>query len=115
VFTIKDLTFVRLNNQYYQALYMGKIKLLRRYKARLDKVERNGYNDNIKYDYEYSKNEELYLQQEDGTLTPVRLNERSLLSKLNDTNTARSIVRNKDLNLRVEKDVITLLVSLEKE
>jgi hypothetical protein len=114
LFVIKDMTFIRINNQYYEALHQGKTKLLRRYRARLDKVERNGYNDNIKYDYEYSKTEELYLQQEDGTLTPVRLNERSLLSKLNDTKTARSIVKSQNLNLRSEKDVITLLATLEQ-
>jgi hypothetical protein len=113
IFTILDKTFIRLHSQYYEALHLGKVKLLRRYKARLDKVERNGYNEHIRYDFEYSKSEDLFLEQEDGTLTAVRFNERSLLSKLPDYKTARSIVRNQNLNLRSEKDVIMLLSSLE--
>ena len=32
-FTINDLTFIRIKNYYYQALYVGKTKLLRRYNA----------------------------------------------------------------------------------
>lgn len=112
-FTIRDMTFVRINDQYFAALYLGKTKLLRLYKARLDKVERNGYNENVKYDYEYSKSEDLFLQLDDGSLAAVKLNERSLLSKLRDSQTARGIVENLNLNLRSEKDVITLLTRLE--
>lgn len=114
VFTINDRTFIRINKQYFEALYLGKNKLLRRHIARLDKVERNGYNENIRYDYEYSKNEDLFLQQDDGSLVAVKLNERSLLSKLPDYQTARTIVKNQNLNMRSEKDVITLLTSLEQ-
>jgi hypothetical protein len=113
-FTISNRKFIRLNNQYYEALYLGRTKLLRRYTARLDKVERNGYNENIKYDYEYSKGEDLFLESRDGTLSPVRLSEKSLLSKLSDPQNARAIVRAQKLNLRSEKDVITLLAELEQ-
>jgi len=113
-FIVNDLTFVRLKNQYYQALYDGKTKLLRRYTARLDPVGRNGYNENIQYDYEYTKGDDLFLQTADGSLIPVKLNERSLLSKLSDKSGARNIVQEQNLNLRSEKDVISLLVKLEQ-
>ena len=113
-FVINDLTFVRVNEQYYQALYNGKTKLLRRYTARLDRVERNGYNENIQYDYEYFKGDDLFLLIADGSVVPVKLNERSLLSKLSDKSGARNIVQAQNLNLRSEKDVITLLTRLEQ-
>lgn len=113
-FTINDRAFFRLNNQYYEALYLGKIKLLRRYTARLDKIERNGYNEHLKYDYEYSKGNDLFLYQQDGSIDPVRLSEKSLLSKLSDYKEARTIVREQNLNLRTEKGVIALLNSLER-
>lgn len=110
-FTINDLTFVRINGQYYEALYLGKTKLLRKYTARLDQVEKNGYNESIKYDYEYYKNQDLFLQLADGSIQPVRLREKSLLSKLHPT--AKGIIRQDNLDLRSEKDVIQLLSKLE--
>lgn len=113
-FTINDLTFVRVKNQYYQALYVGKTKLLRRYTARLDRVERNGYNENIPYDYEYTKGDDLFLQLADGLLVPVKLNQRSLLAKLSDQPGVRNIVQKQNLNLRSEKDVIALLAKLDQ-
>ncbi|MPR32965.1 hypothetical protein [Salmonirosea aquatica] len=113
-FMINDLTFVRVKSQYYQALYDGKTKLLRRYTARLDPVERNGYNENVQYDYEYTKGDDLFLQSLDGSLVPIKLNERSLLAKLSDQRGARNIVQEQKLNLRSEKDVIALLTKLEQ-
>lgn len=113
-FRINDMTFVRIKNQYYQALYVGKTKLLRRYTARLDPVERNGYNENISYDYEYTKGGTLFLQSADGQLVPVKLNQRSLLAKLADQPGARNIVQEHNLNLRSEKDVIALLAKLDQ-
>lgn len=114
-FNIGDRTFLRLKNQYFESLYSGKkTKLLRRYNARLDKVERNGYNENVKYDYEYSKSDDLFLQEPDGNIIPVKLNERNLLSKLPDAKAARQIIKNHDLNLRTERDVLTLLAKLEQ-
>ncbi len=113
-FIINDLTFVRVKNQYYQALYTGTTKLLRRYTARLDPVERNGYNENVPYDHEYSKGDDLFLQNADGSLVPIKLNERSLLSKIANTSGARNIVQEHNLNLRSEKDVIALLAKLDQ-
>jgi hypothetical protein len=113
-FVINDLTFVRVKSQYYQVLYAGTTKLLRRYTARLDPVERNGYNENVQYDYEYTKGDDLILQNADGSLIPVKLNERSLLSKLSDQPEARNIVQEQKLNLRSEKDVIALLAKLDQ-
>lgn len=113
-FTINDLTFIRIKNYYYQALYAGKTKLLRRYTARLDPVGRNGYNENIPYDYEYTKSDNLFLQSADGELVPVKLNQRSLLAKLSDQPGARNIVQEQNLNLRSEKDVIALLAKLDQ-
>lgn len=113
-FKIGDRTFIRLKNQYFEAIYSGqKRKLLRRYNARLDKVERNGYNENVKYDYEYSKSDDLFLEEPNGNTIPVKLNERNLLSKLPDATTARRIIKNHELNLRSERDVVSLLVKLE--
>lgn len=112
-FIIKDRTFFRLKNQYFEVLYSGKkIKLLRRYSARLDKVERNGYN-NLKYDFEYVKSEDLFLQDLDGTLVPIKLHERNLLSKLPNPKAARLIIKSHELNLRTEADVVMLLAKLE--
>lgn len=113
-FTINNLTFVRIKGYYYQALYVGKTKLLRRYTARLDPVGRNGYNENIPYDYEYTKSDNLFLQSADGQLVPVKLNQRSLLAKLSDQPGARNIVEEQNLNLRSEKDVIALLAKLDQ-
>lgn len=113
-FTINDLTFVRIKNQYFQTLYVGKTKLLRRYTARLDPVERNGYNENVPFDHEYSKGDDLFLQTADGSLIPIKLNPRSLLSKLSDQPGARNIVQEQNLNLRTEKDVIALLAKLDQ-
>ncbi|WP_373515088.1 hypothetical protein [Persicitalea sp.] len=114
-FEIKDRIFIRLRNQYFEAVYTGReTKLLRRYNARLDKVERNGYNENVKYDYEYSKSEDLFLQESDGNIIPVKLNERNLLSKLPDAKTARQIIREHKLNLRREEDLLVLLTKLEQ-
>ena len=113
-FMINDLTFIRVKNQYYQALYMGTTNLLRRYSARLDPVERNGYNENVEYDYEYSKNDDLFLLTSDGSLVPIKLNERSLLAKLSDRPGVRNIVQEQNLNLRSEKDVIALLAKLDQ-
>jgi hypothetical protein len=113
-FVINDLLFVRIRKQYFQALYDGKIKLLRRYSARLDPVERNGYIENVQYDYEYSKNEDLFLLTFAGSLLPVKLNERSLLSKLSDQPEARTIVQEQKLNLCSEEDVIALLAKLDQ-
>ena len=113
-FLVEDRTFVRIRNQYYEALYTGKkTKLLRRYNARLDQVERNGYNENIKYDYEYSKSEDLFLQGPDGDIIPIKLNERSLLAKLPDARTARRLIKEHRLNLRREEDVLLLLAKLD--
>ena len=113
-FNIGDRTFLRLKNQYFEAIYSGpKTKFLRRYNARLDKVERNGYNENVKYDYEYSKSEDLFLQEPNGNIIPVKLNERNLLSKLPDAKAARQIIKNHNLNLRNERDVVSLLAKLE--
>lgn len=113
-FVIDDRTFLRSKNQYFEVLYSGKnIKLLRRYNARLDKVERNGYNENVKYDYEYAKSEDLFLQGLDGTPVPIKLHERNLLSKLPNPKAARLIIQNHELNLRTEADVIVLLAKLE--
>jgi hypothetical protein len=111
-FTINDQTFIRINGQYFEALYVGKTKLLRKYLARLDKVERNGYNESIKYDYEYSKNQDLFLHLADGSLQPIRLREKSLLSKLHPT--AKGIIQKENLDLRSEKDIIVLLSKLEQ-
>ncbi len=114
-FNVGDRTFVRLKNQYFEAIYSGqKIKLLRRFNARLDKVERNGYNENVKYDYEYSKSDDLFLEESNGSIIPVKLNERNLLSKLPDAKAARQIIKNHDLNLRSERDLVSLLAKLEQ-
>ncbi|GHB80746.1 hypothetical protein [Persicitalea jodogahamensis] len=113
-FRIGDRLFVRLKNQYYEALYSGiSTKLLRRYNARLDKVERNGYNENVSYDYEYFKSEDLFLQEPEGSIISVKLNERNLLSKLPDAKIASEIIKNHNLNLRSEQDVVALLTKLE--
>ncbi|TDB61820.1 hypothetical protein [Arundinibacter roseus] len=113
-FTILDKTFVRINNQYYEAVYLGQTKLLRKYRARLDAVEKNGYNEALKYDYEYIKSEDLYIQTARRALQPVKLTEKSLLSRLSHHPSARVIVREQNLNLRSEKDVVTLLSTLEQ-
>lgn len=113
-FVVNGRTFLRSRNQYFEVLYSGKkIKLLRRYNARLDKVERNGYNENVKYDYEYAKSEDLFLQRLDGNPVPIKLHERNLLSKLPNPKAARLIIQNHELNLRTESDVIVLLAKLE--
>ncbi len=107
-------TFLRIKNQYFEALYSGnKIKLLRRYNARLDKVERNGYNENVKYDYEYFKSEDYFLQETEGNIVTVKLNERNLLSKLSDAKLARQIIKKHNLNLRSAQDVVVLLGKLD--
>lgn len=111
-FTINDRSFLRINGQYYEALYLGKTKLLRKYMARLDQIEKNGYNESIKYDYEYSKNNDLFLQLADGSLQPIKLREKSLLSKLHPT--AKGIIKEENLDVRSERDVIVLLSKLEQ-
>lgn len=114
-FNIGERAFVRLKNQYFEVLYSGKMtKLLRRFNARLDKVERNGYNENVQYDYEYAKSDDLFLREPNGNIIPVKLNERNLLAKLPDAKAARLIIKNHDLNLRSERDVLTLLAKLEQ-
>ncbi len=113
-FVINDFIFVRVKNQYYQALYVGTTNLLRRYTARLDQIERNGYNENVPYDYEYTKGDDLFLQYADGSLIPIKLNPRSLLSKLSNQPGAKNIVQEQNLNLHSEKDVIALLAKLEQ-
>ena len=114
-FIIGNRTFIRLKNQYFEAIYSGqKTKLLRRFNARLDKVERNGYNENVRYDYEYSKSDDLFLEEPNGNIIPVKLNERNLLSKLPDAQAARQIIKNHNLNLRSERDLVSLLAKLEQ-
>ncbi len=114
-FNIGDRFFLRLNNQYFEVLYAGKkTKLLRRYNARLDQVERNGYNENVAYDYEYAKSDDLFLQEADDNVIAVKLRERNLLAKLPDAKAARKIIRHYDLNLRQEQDVVSLLAKLEQ-
>jgi hypothetical protein len=113
-FWINNREFVRAKGQYFEVLHGGRFKLLKQHKARLEQVERNGYNDHIKYDFEYARMESLLLYSETDELVPIRLNEKSILSRLADRQTlAREVIKEKNLNLKQVDHLVHLLRSLD--
>ena len=113
-FWINNREFTRIKNQYFELIHKGKISLVKQHKARLDKTERNGYNDAVKHDFEYTNLEALMLHMENDDLVPIRLNEKYILSRLPDQQkTARAVVKDKNLNLRQLDHLVDLLQSLE--
>ncbi|HEV7350101.1 hypothetical protein [Telluribacter sp.] len=113
-FWINKREFVQVRGQYLELIHEGKINLLKQHKARLDEVQRNGYNDAIKYDFEYAKLETLMLHTETDELIPIRLNEKNIMSKLADQQqTARAVIKEKNLNLKQLDHLVDLLQSLD--
>ncbi|GAB2789151.1 hypothetical protein GCM10027275_37640 [Rhabdobacter roseus] len=113
-FSIKERDFVRIQHQYYEVLHRGKVGLLKSHRARLEHIQKNGYNESLGYDFEYSRNESLYLIHDSGSLTPLKLGERKVLSSLRGHHQqARAVVRELNLNLRREADLKVLLTRLD--
>ncbi|MCJ0741834.1 hypothetical protein [Pedobacter montanisoli] len=97
------------NEQFAEVLYDGKIKFLKLLQK--DIIETKGYNTAV-VSKKIDQNVKYFFVQ-NGKVTDVKLNDRSVLDYLN-SNDASNYVKENKLNLKKENDIISLLRNIFK-
>ena len=116
-FTFEGAEFIRFkthflgfsNDEYGNLIYDGNTKLVVKLKKIVSKPN-NFRHVNIEEDGVYMDSNEYYLQKQDGEFEHINLNNRSILAKLMDKkNEVSEFLRSTKLNLKEEKNLITVL------
>jgi hypothetical protein len=101
---------------FFEVLYQGRMQLLKKHKKYFVKADFEGaYNSGKRYDEFRNEVSRYYLLKPGGTFIELKKGKKGILKSLDDDGTYAGIVKDNKLDLRNEKDLIQLIIVIDKE